>query len=111
MEKERHQDHYHTTIQPLKDSEIAPEKHDHIQETKNRSINKDNDDAKKRAEADLKGVKNTHDEKQFESKTVEPTKENEHVHHHLHETIQPVIEKGMFSFATCKVFGIVLMNE
>jgi len=32
VEKEKHQDHYHTTIQPLKDSEVLPEKHDHIQE-------------------------------------------------------------------------------
>jgi len=31
--------------------------------------------------------------KEFESKTKEPTKTDEHVHHHLHETVQPVIEK------------------
>ena len=28
VEREKHQDHYHTTIQPLKDSEILPEKHE-----------------------------------------------------------------------------------
>lgn len=94
VEKERHQDHYHTTIQPLKDSSVADEKHDYTQETKNRTINKDSSDAKEKAKRDLEGVKSTSEEKQFESKTVEPTKEREHVHHHLHETIQPVIEKG-----------------
>lgn len=96
VEKEKHQDHYHTTIQPLKDSEVLPEKHDYTQETKNRSINNDDSTAKAKAEADRAGFKSTSEEKQFESKTKEPTLGEEHVHHHLHETIQPVIEKGEF---------------
>lgn len=94
VEKEKHQDHYHTTIQPLKDSEVLAEKHDHIQETKERSINNDDGSAKAKAQADQTGFKSTSEEKQFESKTQEPTQEEEHVHHHLHETVQPVIEKG-----------------
>merc|ERR1712068_74845 len=57
VEKEKHQDHYHTTVQPLKDSEVLPEKHDYEQESK---------------------------EKKFESSTKEPTIVDEHVHHHLH---------------------------
>ncbi|CAG8984169.1 hypothetical protein HYALB_00008171 [Hymenoscyphus albidus] len=93
VEKEKHQDHYHTTIQPLKDSEIIPEKHDHVQETKHKSINKDDNKAAAKAKADQAGFESTHDEKKFESKTKEPTLQDEHVHHHLHETIQPVIEK------------------
>jgi hypothetical protein len=40
------------------------------------------------------GFESTSEEKQFESKTQEPTQGEEHVHHHLHETVQPVIEKG-----------------
>jgi len=91
--KKKHQDHYHTTIQPLKDSEVLPEKHDHTQETKSRDINLDDNEAKRKAEADRAGFENTSEQKKFESKTKEPTLENEHVHHHLHETIQPVIEK------------------
>lgn len=93
VEKEKHQDHYHTTIQPLKDSEVLPEKHDYDQETKTRNINNDDNTAKAKAEADRSGFKSTSEEKQFESKTKEPTEVAEHVHHHLHETIQPVIEK------------------
>jgi len=93
VEKEKHQDHYHTTIQPLKDAEVLPEKHDNIQETEHREINLDDSAAKTKAKADLAGFESTSEEKQFESKTLEPTQEAEHVHHHLHETVQPVIEK------------------
>jgi hypothetical protein len=94
VEKEKHQDHYHTTIQPLKDSEVLPEKHDHTQETEHRSISHDTGAAKDKAEAGLAGFESTSEQQQFESKTQEPTQGEEHVHHHLHETVQPVIEKG-----------------
>lgn len=93
VEKERHQDHYHTTIQPLKDSEVQDEEHDHVQETKHRVINKDDNTAKAKAETDVAGLESTEDQREFESKTKEPTVTDEHVHHHLHETVQPVIEK------------------
>jgi len=93
VEKEKHQDHYHTTIQPLKDSEVLPEKHDSTQETEHKNINKDDGRAKAKAEADRAGFESTSEEKQFESSTKVPTQEEEHVHHHLHETVQPVIEK------------------
>jgi hypothetical protein len=94
VEKEKHQDHYHTTVQPLKDSEVLPEKQDHTQETEHRSINHDDGGANAKAEADRAGFESTSEQKQFESKTQEPTQGEEHVHHHLHETVQPVIEKG-----------------
>jgi len=94
VEKEKHQDHYHTTIQPLKDSEVLPEKHEHIQEVENRSINRDDGAAAAKAKSDQAGFESTSEEKQFESTTQEPTQVDEHVHHHFHETIQPVIEKG-----------------
>ncbi|KFY97063.1 hypothetical protein V498_02289 [Pseudogymnoascus sp. VKM F-4517 (FW-2822)] len=93
VHKDKHQDHYHTTIQPLKDSETLPEKHDRTQETRRRSINNDHSDAKKKAEASRSGFKNTTDQEQFETKTKEPTREDVHVHNHWHETVQPVIEK------------------
>lgn len=100
VEKEKHQDHYHTTIQPLVDSEVVPEKHDHVQETKKRSINRDDGSAKARAEADVvdSGLENTKDEVRAELEVKEPTQVKENVHHHYHETIQPVIEKGMFIY-------------
>jgi hypothetical protein len=94
IHKDKHQDHYHTTIQPLKDTETLPEKHDRTQETRRRSINNDHGDAKKKAEAGRSGFKNTTDQEQSETKTKEPTKEDVHIHNHWHETVQPVIEKG-----------------
>jgi len=93
VEKETHKDHYHTTVQPLKDSEVRPEKHDHVQETEHRSFDHDDDTAKVKAEADRAGFESTSEKKQVESTTKEPTVGEEHVHHHLHETVQPVIEK------------------
>jgi len=57
------------------------------------SIDNDDGAAKAKAEADRAGFESTSEEKQIESKTREPTKGEEHVHHHLHETVQPVIEK------------------
>ncbi|KAK6579657.1 hypothetical protein PZA11_007893 [Diplocarpon coronariae] len=93
VERERHQDHYHTTIQPLQDAEVRPEKHDHTQETQSRRINRDDGAAAAQAQADRAGFQSTSEEKQFESRSKEATQVGEHVHHHLHETIQPVIEK------------------
>lgn len=94
VEKEKHKDHYHTTIQPLKDSKVLPEKHDHVQETEHRSFDHDDKAAKAKAEADRAGFESTSEKKELESTTKEPTLGEEHVHHHLHETVQPVIEKG-----------------
>ncbi|TVY94437.1 hypothetical protein LAWI1_G000244, partial [Lachnellula willkommii] len=95
VEKEKHKDHYHTTIQPLKDSEVRPEKHDHVQETEHRSFDHDDKAAevKAKAEADRAGFESTSEKKEFESTTKEAGLGEEHVHHHLHETVQPVIEK------------------
>jgi len=93
VEKEKHQDHYHTTVQPLKDSEVLPEKHEYTQETRRRNVDNSDGAAKAKAEADRAGFENTRDEKRFESETKEPTRGEEHVHHHLHETVLPVIEK------------------
>lgn len=97
VEKEKHQDHYHTTVQPLKDSEVLPEKHDYTQEEKHRNVNRDDGDARAKAKADLTGFESTKDQEQLETKTKEPTQVDEHVHHHLHETVVPVIEKGKSS--------------
>ncbi|KAE8443868.1 hypothetical protein EG329_001277 [Mollisiaceae sp. DMI_Dod_QoI] len=95
VEKEKHHDHYKTIIQPLKDTEVLPEKHDQIQETEHRSINNDDNTAEAKAEADRAGFESTSEQEESEFKTQEPTQEDEHVHHHLHETIQPVIEKDV----------------
>ncbi|KAI5199753.1 hypothetical protein E4T39_06049 [Aureobasidium subglaciale] len=97
IDRERHQDHYHTTIQPLKDQEVEAERHyNETDAVEERQINKDNkgDDIKAKVAAQQSEFKNTTEEAETkETKTTEPTITGESVHHHLHETIQPVIEK------------------
>ncbi|EKD13017.1 allergen [Drepanopeziza brunnea f. sp. 'multigermtubi' MB_m1] len=97
VEREIHQDHYHTTIQPLTNSVVVPEKHDYVLEEEERVVDKDDGRAKKKAKRDIEeviGEGGSRDVEFEEEKVVEEgTKVREVVHHHLHETILPVIEK------------------
>lgn len=102
VDKERHQDHYHTTIQPLKDSEVKPEEHNYRETvTENRSFNhEDSAETKAKLEAEKARFQNTVSEgATAESKTNEGAVagEDKIIHHH-HEIVQPVIEKGMSTF-------------
>lgn len=98
IDRERHQHHYHTTVQPLKDQEIEATKHDHEQAaTQERVINKDSEGDQIKARVDAR--ENAFNDKTVEAATKETTTDEgevvgEQVHHHLHETVQPVIEKG-----------------
>ncbi|KAJ4296722.1 hypothetical protein N0V90_006770 [Kalmusia sp. IMI 367209] len=96
VDKEIHQDHYHHTIQPVKDREVLPEQHtaqlgavqhrefDHRDaEHTQRSLA-----AKQAAFKDERVVQDT-----THSQSAVPTVAGEHVHHHIHETIQPVVHK------------------
>lgn len=94
VDKDIHKDHYHTTVQPLKDSEVLPEKHDYTQETKTKAVERDDGAARAKAERDAAGLKDTKDVERSETAAREPTEVNEHVHHHVHETVVPVVEKG-----------------
>ncbi|KAI4852191.1 hypothetical protein E4T44_01650 [Aureobasidium sp. EXF-8845] len=96
VDREIHQDHYHTTVQPLQDREVADVKENTVVDaTEERKINKDKEGEKVKAQvaADQAAFKNTHDEETHETKSTEATASATSVHHHLHETIQPVIEK------------------
>lgn len=101
VDKERHQDHFHTTVQPLKDSEVKPEEHNYKEgATENRSFNhEDSAETKAKLEAEKARFQNTVSEgSTAESKTNEGVVagEDKIIHHH-HEIIQPVIEKGKSS--------------
>ncbi|KAK6408552.1 hypothetical protein LTR95_018419, partial [Oleoguttula sp. CCFEE 5521] len=91
IEKERHQDHYHTTVQPLKDSETLPETHKtETEATQYKEIEHDDTAAvKARLDKQKSEFKDTKEVNEVEQKVKEKTVEGEHVHHHLHETIQP----------------------
>ncbi|KAK6439872.1 hypothetical protein LTR95_003904 [Oleoguttula sp. CCFEE 5521] len=96
IDKEVHQDHYHTSVQPVKDREVLPEQHHHnIIPVEHRSFEHD--------EAEKVKAKLAAEQAQFRDhrqvvegstqRSVAPVIAGEHVHHHVHETIQPVIEK------------------
>jgi len=98
VEKEVHKDHYHTTIQPLKDTEVQDTEHKFEQkDTEYRNIDKDDGAAKARVDQKLAGFEDTVDKDATKETAVkEDTVVGEHVHHHLHEIIQPVIEKDVY---------------
>ncbi|EOA82178.1 uncharacterized protein SETTUDRAFT_23420 [Exserohilum turcica Et28A] len=96
IDKEVHQDHYHRTIQPVYDREVLPETHTaKLGAVQHREFDHRDADATKRALvqdqarfADERRVEET-----THSQSVAPTIGGEHVHHHIHETIQPVVQK------------------
>ncbi|KAK5627015.1 hypothetical protein RRF57_002730 [Xylaria bambusicola] len=97
VDKERHQDHYKTTVQPLKEREVLPEEHQHAQaDTQRRYVDhRDSEhDANTMLDRKKAQFKNTSEEASTQHQTIqEPTVTREHIHHHLHETIQPIVEK------------------
>lgn len=99
VDKEVHQEHHHTTVQPVKDREVRPEKHVHEQEGPRRKHIKrsGSDHVRNKVESERIALGLTENEREIGEThhTVEeaPTIEGEHVHHHIHEHIQPVIEK------------------
>ncbi|KAI9822949.1 MAG: hypothetical protein M1826_000331 [Phylliscum demangeonii] len=114
VDREIHQDHYHTSIQPVKAREVLPEEHRHnMAQVQERHIDHGDDAAiRRRLEEERAQFRDT----RTEAATVH-TQENvgtvagEHVHHHgsssryclvvtllirrrsVHETIQPVVQK------------------
>jgi hypothetical protein len=97
VDKERHQDHYHTTVVPAQTSEVLPEEHRYEDTaTEVKEFEHDDGAAKTKNEARKAGFQDiTEEGNTVEKKTEEATEVgSEQVHHHLHETIQPVIEKG-----------------
>ncbi|KAF2447992.1 hypothetical protein P171DRAFT_429578 [Karstenula rhodostoma CBS 690.94] len=96
IDKEVHQDHYHRTVQPIKDREVLPEQHTaQLGAVQHREFDhRDHDDTKRNLaveQAQFKDqrvvVDTTH------SQSANAAIGGEHVHHHIHETIQPVIHK------------------
>lgn len=91
IDKEVHQDHYHTSVQPVKDSEVLPEQHHHqMAGVEHRKFEHDDHNAvQDKLAREQAQFKNT--SQRVEGHTTskaEPTAAGEHVHHHVHETIQ-----------------------
>jgi len=96
IDREIHQDHYHTSVQPIKDREILPEQHQHnMVPVAVKELHHGNEaEIKARLEREAAQFRDTRTEGETRvtSATV-PTIAGEHIHHHVHETIQPVIQK------------------
>ncbi|RMZ92218.1 hypothetical protein DV736_g534, partial [Chaetothyriales sp. CBS 134916] len=96
VDREVHQDHYHTTVQPVSHKETLPEKHTHnLLPVEHKEIQHDsNDEAKAKASAELARFKDSSTvHRTKHTQEVAPTTVGEHVHHHVHETVVPVIQK------------------
>ncbi|KAM0801763.1 hypothetical protein BDR22DRAFT_165668 [Usnea florida] len=96
IDREVHQDHYHTSVQPVKDREVLPEQHSHrMAAVEEREIQHGDSNAiKARLEQERLQFQNTRTEAGAkETHSVAPVIAGEHVHHHVHETIQPVVQK------------------
>ncbi|KAL8692718.1 MAG: hypothetical protein Q9218_002307 [Villophora microphyllina] len=96
IDREVHQDHFHTSVQPVLDREVLPERHEHNivpVETKEHhhgdsaaiQARLEQERAQFQSTRTMGGTKESH--------SVAPTIAGEHVHHHVHETIQPVVQK------------------
>merc|ERR1711939_361222 len=95
-DREVHQDHYHTTVQPVHDKEVLPEQHHHTAiPVEHRTHDKrDNDDDNSKLHMAKAQFQNEEVRQETQhSSTTMPTVGGEHTHHHIHETIQPVVHK------------------
>jgi len=96
VDKEVHQDHYHRTVQPVQDRAVLPETHTaKLGAVQHREFDhRDHDSIKKdlvQEQAQFRDERVV--ENQTKSQSVAPTVGGEHIHHHIHETIQPVVNK------------------
>lgn len=96
IDREVHVDHYHTSVQPVYDREILPEKHVHQSlPVEHREVRHGDDrgvSTRLQQEAARFHDKTVHAGVQETHVKVAPVV-GEHKHHHVHETIQPVLQK------------------
>ncbi|KAL9581488.1 MAG: hypothetical protein Q9212_003872 [Teloschistes hypoglaucus] len=96
IDREVHQDHFHTSVQPVLDRQVLPEQHQHniVPVEHKEHHHGDSAAVQARLEQERAQFQNTRTHGGTkESHSVAPTIAGEHVHHHVHETIQPVVQK------------------
>ena len=96
VDKEVHQDHYHRTVQPVKDREVLPEQHTaQLGAVQHREFDhRDADTTKRKLAAEQAAFKDQRIvEDTTHSQSAAAAVGGEHIHHHIHETIQPVVHK------------------
>lgn len=100
IDREIHQDHYHTSIQPVFDREVLPEKHVHnvvgVETREHR--HGDAEAIKAKLEQERLQFKNTRVQgATHETHSAAPVIAGEHVHHHVHEVRQSLLLHPMRS--------------
>jgi len=96
IDKEIHQDHYHTSVQPVLDRQVLTEEHKHnLVAVEHRNFEHGN---QKDIEARLAREAAQFKDERLVAETahthsVAPVVAGEHIHHHVHETIQPVVQR------------------
>jgi len=96
IDNEVHQDHHHTTVLPVKDREVLPTEHTHQLGAQKHAEFRHGDHDSVKAKVAAEAAQFTHHTETAPTEkkhTVAPTIAGEHHHHHVHETIQPVIQK------------------
>ncbi|TWU72824.1 hypothetical protein ED733_001339 [Metarhizium rileyi] len=96
VDREVHQDHHQTVIQPIKAKETLPDKHTYnTVPVEHKTVeHRDKNDVASALQRDAANYVNsstTHDT-EYTTKAA-PIIEGEHTEHHVHHHIQPVIEK------------------
>ncbi|KAM0335122.1 hypothetical protein ACHAQA_000160 [Verticillium albo-atrum] len=100
IDKEVHQDHHHTTVQPITAQETLPEKHTHnIIPVEHKTFEHGNDqEVRSKLDADAAKYKDTSvTHSTTHSAAVNPVVAGERIHHHVHEHVQPVIQKEVIA--------------
>lgn len=96
VDREVHQDHYHTTVQPLAHTETLPARHSHsLLPAKKVQFEHDDVEATRlRLAADAARFQSTsRTEPTSYSRSEQAAVVGEHIHHHVHELVQPIIYK------------------
>ncbi|KAM7184776.1 hypothetical protein V8F20_012070 [Naviculisporaceae sp. PSN 640] len=96
VNKEVHQDHHHRVVQPVQDREVLPEQHHHnaanvVHREFDHRDNAATERALKAEAAQLRDKRAVAETETTQSRA--PVVQGETVHHHVHETVQPVIQK------------------
>lgn len=95
IDREIHQHHYQTHVQPVAHKEVLPEQHHHKVrdvETRHHHHGKDAETEAALAEQAAK-FRDTQEVLPTKVSQSHNTAVGEHVHHHIHDVIQPVIEQ------------------
>jgi hypothetical protein len=98
IDKEVYQDHYHTTEQLVIDKEILPEQHHvNVIAVEHRiHEHRSKDDVNASLVKERAGyIDTTQEIEGHMTREIAPVVAGEHKHHHVHETIQPVVHEGL----------------